>query len=138
MSSANAKRQLIKPAGTEPLYDNFHFSPATRVGDTIWVSGQVGIDANMVPASGMEAQARLAFQSLKTILDAAGASMEDIVEIMTFHLDLRGEMEAFVKVKDEFLPDRYPSWTAVGVTQLAMPELRVEIRAVAVIGCGAA
>ncbi len=138
MSLTQGKRQSIIPAGTEPLYDNFHFSPATRVGDMIWVSGQVGIDANFVPASGMEAQARLAFQSLKTILDAAGASMDDIVEIMSFHLDLRGEMDAFAKVKDEFLPDRYPSWTAVGVTQLAMPELRIEIRAVAVIGCGSA
>jgi len=41
-------------------------------------------------------------------------------------------------VKDRYLPDRYPSWTAVGVTQLALPGLLVEIRAVAVAGCGAA
>jgi enamine deaminase RidA (YjgF/YER057c/UK114 family) len=39
-------------------------------------------------------------------------------------------------VKDQYFPDRYPSWTAVGVTQLAMPELVVEVRAVAVAGCG--
>jgi enamine deaminase RidA (YjgF/YER057c/UK114 family) len=130
------QRRSITPASTESLYNNFHFAPATRVGDMIWVSGQVGIDANMVPGNGMEAQARLAFQSLKTILEAAGASMADIVELTTFHLDLRGEMKEFAKVKDAFLPDRYPSWTAVGVTQLAMPELRIEIRAVAVAGCG--
>lgn len=132
----SSQRQSINPPGTEAMYDAFHFSQATRVGDTIWVSGQVGIDAKMAPAEGMEAQARLAFQSLKAILEAAGASMADIVELMTFHIDLRGEMAAFVKVKDEFLPDRYPSWTAVGVTQLALPEFRVEVRAVAVAGCG--
>jgi len=137
MTTNSAPRQVIKPAGTEVLYDNFHFAPATRVGNMVWVSGQVGIDANLVPAEGMEAQARLAFQSLKAILEAAGASMADIVELITFHLDLRGEMPEFAKVKDEFLPDRYPSWSAVGVTQLAMPELRVEVRAVAVIGSGA-
>jgi enamine deaminase RidA (YjgF/YER057c/UK114 family) len=39
-------------------------------------------------------------------------------------------------VKDEFFPERFPSWTAVGVTQLAMPELCIEIRAVAVAGSG--
>jgi len=39
-------------------------------------------------------------------------------------------------VKDEYLPRNYPAWTAVGVTWLALPELRVEIRAVAVVGCG--
>lgn len=138
MTTNCAPRQVIKPAGTEILYDNFHFAPATRVGNMVWVSGQVGIDANMVPGDGMEAQARLAFQALKTVLEAAGARMADIVELITFHIDLRGEMEAFAKVKDEFLPDRYPSWSAVGVTQLAMPELRVEVRAVAVIGSGSA
>ena len=138
MINGAQRRQSINPPGTEAMYDALHFSQATRVGDLIWVSGQVGIDANMAPGEGMEAQARLAFRSLKTVLEAAGASMADIVELTTFHIDLRGEMRDFVKVKDEFLPDRYPSWTAVGVTQLALPELRVEIRAVAVAGCGAA
>jgi len=138
MTTNSAPRQVIKPAGTEILYDNFHFAPATRVGNMVWVSGQVGIDANMVPGDGMEAQARLAFEALKTALEAAGATMADIVELITFHIDLRGEIEDFAKVKDEFLPDRYPSWSAVGVTQLAMPELRVEVRAVAVIGSGSA
>lgn len=41
-----------------------------------------------------------------------------------------------MRVKDEFIPDRFPSWTAIGATQLALPELLVEVRAVAVVGCG--
>ena len=49
---------------------------------------------------------------------------------------LRGELEEFAKVKDEYLPRNYPAWTAVGVTQLALPELRIEVRAVAVAGSG--
>ena len=43
---APKQREIIKPPGTEALYDNYHFAPAIRVGDTIWLSGQVGIDAN--------------------------------------------------------------------------------------------
>jgi enamine deaminase RidA (YjgF/YER057c/UK114 family) len=104
------------------------------VGDTIWVSGQVGIDDALFPARGMTAQARLAFRGLKRALHAAGASLADVVELMTFHVDLRGEMEEFAQVKDEFFPRDYPAWTAVGVTQFALPELRIEIRAVAVAG----
>lgn len=130
------QRQIIKPAGTEVLYDHYHFAPATRVGDIIWLSGQVGIDANMAPGAGMEAQARLAFEAIGRTLAEAGASMADIVELVTFHRDLRGEMEAFTKVKDEFLPDHFPSWSAVGVTQLAAPEFKVEVRVVAVAGSG--
>ena len=130
------KRQIINTPATQAMYDTLHFAQATRVGDTIWVSGQVGIDETMTPGDGMDAQARLAFEGVKTVLEAAGASMADIVELTTFHTDLRGDMRAFSKVKDEYLPDRYPSWTAVGVTQLALPEFLVEIRAVAVAGSG--
>lgn len=119
------------------MYDAYHFSQATRAGDLIWVSGQVGIDAAMRPGHDIEAQARLAFENLQSVLAAAGADLADVVELTTFHTDLRGDMASFARVKDEFIPDRYPSWTAVGVTQLALPELLVEVRAVAVAGSGA-
>ena len=138
MNTQHQQRRPIIPAPVQAMYDAYHFAPATRVGDMIWVSGQVGIDAAMRPGAGMEAQARLAFEGLKTVLEAAGASLADVVELMTFHTDLRGDMPAFSKVKDAFFPDRYPSWTAVGVTQLALPAFLVEVRAVAVAGCGQA
>lgn len=134
------KRQMINPAPVKARqYDQMHFSSATRVGDMIWVSGQVGFDvATGRSGQGMAEQAQLLFQNLKGVLEEAGATMADIVEIMTFHTDLRGpDIREFVKVKDEFLPDRYPSWTAVGVTQLADPAFLVEVRAIAVAGCGA-
>ncbi|WP_427308658.1 RidA family protein [Cupriavidus sp. H39] len=131
-------RTSIIPPGAEALYDALHFSPATRVGDTIWVSGQVGIDATMRPAEGMEAQARLAFESLKGVLAAAGASLADVVELTTYHTSFRSELAGFTRVKDEYIPNRYPSWTAVGVAELALPGLCIEIQAVAVVGCGQA
>jgi enamine deaminase RidA (YjgF/YER057c/UK114 family) len=116
------------------MYEAYHFAPATRVGDLIWVSGQVGMDAEGRPGADMAAQARLAFEALKAVLAEAGASLADVVELTTFHTDLHGGMRAFAAVKDEFFPAPYPSWTAVGVAQLARPELVVEIRAVAVAG----
>jgi enamine deaminase RidA (YjgF/YER057c/UK114 family) len=130
-------KQTINTPATQAMYDNFHFAQATRVGDTIWVSGQVGIDEKMRPGKGLTEQARLAFTGLKTVLEAAGASLSDVVELVTFHIDLRGGSREFGAVKDAFFPSSYPSWSAVGVTQLAMPELLVEIRAVAVAGSGA-
>ncbi|WP_434664976.1 RidA family protein [Paraburkholderia sp. A3BS-1L] len=130
---------MINPPQNRETYDRFHYSAATRVGDMIWVSGQVGLDpATHTLGQGMEAQSRLAFENLKTVLAAAGATMADIVEIVTFHLDMHGsDIQAFVKIKDEYVPDRYPAWTAVGVTHLVNPDYLVEIRAVAVAHCGA-
>jgi enamine deaminase RidA (YjgF/YER057c/UK114 family) len=130
------RRQSIIPAPFQAFHDTYHFSPATRVGDTIWVSGQVGIDAEMKPGDGVKAQARLAFEALKAVLEAAGASLADVVELTTFHTDLQRDVAAFMAVKDEYIAPGYPSWTAVGVTELALPGLCIEIRAVAVAGCG--
>ncbi|PRX92200.1 enamine deaminase RidA (YjgF/YER057c/UK114 family) [Paraburkholderia sp. BL6669N2] len=134
--AVTTKRQSIVPPPFQAFYDAYHFSPATRVGDTIWVSGQVGVDADVKPAEGMQAQAQIAFECVKLVLEEAGASLADVVELTTFHTDLRGELEAFTTIKDQYFPSRYPSWTAVGVTQLALPGLCVEIRAVAVAGSG--
>ncbi|MDT4884741.1 RutC family protein YjgH [compost metagenome] len=90
----------------------------------------------MAPGKDIEEQAHLAFQALKHVLESAGATLADVVELMTFHTELQGDMQAFARVKDQYFPNRYPSWTAIGISQLALPELRVEIRAVAVAGCG--
>lgn len=131
-------REIINLPEAEYAYETFHFAQANKVGNTIWVSGQVGIDAEMNPADGMAEQARLAFLSLQAILAAAGATMADVVELTTFHTDLHSDMEAFMATKDAFFPDRYPAWTAIGVSQLAIPGLLVEVRATAVAGSGAA
>jgi len=124
-------RKLINPPGTEGMYDSWHFSQAVRAGDLVWVSGQVGIDENGI-GNGIEAQARAAFRNLVRVLAAAGASLRDVVELVTYHRAMQ-EMAAFAKVKDEFFPEDYPAWTAVGVTALALPELLIEIRATAAI-----
>jgi enamine deaminase RidA (YjgF/YER057c/UK114 family) len=134
--AASNRRQSIVPAPFQGHYDAYHFSPATRVGDMVWVSGQVGVDADMKPAQGMHAQARIAFECLKLVLEEAGASLADVVELTTFHTDLHGDIDAFIAVKDQYCPSRYPSWSAVGVTQLALPGLLIEIRAMAVAGSG--
>jgi enamine deaminase RidA (YjgF/YER057c/UK114 family) len=128
------RRQLINPAATRRMYDAHHFSQAVRVGDTIWVSGQVGLDEHQRPADGVCAQARIAFENLKGILEEAGATLSDVVELTTFHTDMHGEIAGFAAAKDAYFPNDYPCWTAVGVTELAVPGLCVEIRAVAVAG----
>lgn len=131
------KRRLINPAATQHDYDRFHFSQATAVGDIIWVSGQVGLDpATGLPASGMRAQATIAFERIRSTLAAAGASLVDVVDITSFHTDLRGEIGEFMAVKDQFIAADFPSWTAVGVTELAYPGAVVEIKITAVTGSG--
>jgi enamine deaminase RidA (YjgF/YER057c/UK114 family) len=137
MTSAETKNKqiLINPPGTEKIYERMQFPQAVKVGDTVWVSGQVGMDPKGVAGEGIEAQTRMAFQNLKRVLEAAGGGLDDIVELVTYHRSM-GDIGNFGKVKAEFITTNYPAWTAVGVTELAFPQLLVEIKATAVIGSG--
>ncbi len=126
---------LINPAGTEKIYERLQFSQAVRAQNMVWVSGQVGIDETGKAAESIEAQARAAFSNLSHVLEEAGTGLEDIVELVTYHTSMKG-IGKFLKVKAEFIPSDFPAWTAVGVTELVMPELLCEIRATAVIGGG--
>lgn len=129
------KQQYVNPRGTETLRDRFGFSQAVRVGETVWVSGQVGWDDECRAAEGIEAQSRLAFENLRRVLTEAGTGLGDVVDLVTFHRDM-AELEKFAKVKGEFLGRHCPAWTAIGTPALAFPELLVEVRAVAVVGSG--
>ncbi len=130
--TVDKKKQLINPPGTETIYESWKFSQAVKSGDTIWVSGQVGMNEKMEVGDGIEEQGRIAFQNLKYVLEAAGSSLDDIVELVTYHTSMK-DMKGFSKAKDEFISKDYPAWTAVGVTELVMPNLLVEIRATAII-----
>ncbi|MBD1588843.1 RidA family protein [Pseudomonas typographi] len=130
------KKEYIVPAGCEVLYNEWHFSPAVKVGNQVWLSGQVGVDKNLVPGVGMTEQAELLFANVKEVLEAAGATLEDIIEINTYHTDLRGESAEFSAVKDKYIPNNFPAWSAFEVTKLALDELLVEARIFAIIGCG--
>ncbi len=136
-AQSDRKKILVNPPGTEQIYSTWQFSQAVRVGATVWVSGQVGVDETMTPGEGIEAQARLAFKNLEAVLTEAGGSLADVVEIVTFHTSMQ-DIAEFAKVKSEFIPENYPAWTAVGVTELVMPDLLVEMKATAVIGSGSA
>jgi len=76
-------------------------------------------------------QVRQAFQTMEKSLVEAGLTFSDVIDMTTYHVGLRSHLEAFMKAKDEFIGEPYPSWTAVGVTELAVQGAMIEIRAIA-------
>jgi len=125
------ERESIVPGGMEAVYDDIHYSPAVRVGRTIYISGQIGRDEELTVVSDSEAQIVQAFENLKKVVEAAGATLNDIVDLTTFHTDMR-DLQLFMKVRDRYLTKDYPAWTAIGVSALGgVPGLIVEIKAVA-------
>jgi enamine deaminase RidA (YjgF/YER057c/UK114 family) len=125
------KSELVIPASQRAMYDRFHFAPATWSGDLLLCSGQIGIGADGRGIADPEQQFTAAFEAVKAILDEAGLGFGDVVEITTFHVGLMQHMGAFLRVKDRYLPEPYPAWTAIGVVELAVPGGLVEVRATA-------
>ena len=127
-----AERDMIIPPGMESLVERFHYAPAVRVGNTVYISGQLGRDENLQVIEGAEAQYTQAFENLKKVLEAADATLEHVVDLVTYHTDMRDIMH-FLEVKNRYFTQDYPCWTAIGTPALSMPGLLVEIKATAVL-----
>jgi enamine deaminase RidA (YjgF/YER057c/UK114 family) len=123
-------REAIFPADRHALYEAHGYSAAIRSGDLLFVSGQVGSRPDGSPEPDYTQQVELAFDNLKAVLAAAGATLDDIIDVTSFHTDPQRQFEPFMAVKSRhFTTKPYPSWTAIGVNWLAGFDL--EIKAIA-------
>jgi enamine deaminase RidA (YjgF/YER057c/UK114 family) len=129
-----ANRRLIVPAGLELLVERYRYAPGVLVGDTLYVSGQVGRDAQLNVLTDKRAQFEQAFRNLGRVLHAADMDFSDIVELETWMLDFQGDLPLLLEVKNRFLGDTVPAWTCFGVAGFSMPGLLLEVKATAVRG----
>ncbi len=114
-----AKRNAVFPEGREHLYDNFGYSAAVRSGNFLFVSGQVGSDGDGSPIDDPQTQFTQAFENLKSVLAAANCTLDDIVDVTSFHIDPDKYMAPFMAAKQAVFGTKpYPCWTALGVTWL--------------------
>ena len=127
-------RTLIIPPGLEAVYHKFHYAPGLLIGDTLYVSGQVGRDAALNVVEGAEAQFLQAFENVKAVLEAAGAGFDDVVELETWFAEGMTDLVLFMAVKDRYFASRYPTWTGFAVKGFSMPGIMVEIKCTAVLG----
>jgi reactive intermediate/imine deaminase len=109
------------------------YSQAVRVGDTVYMSGQIGLDpASMQMVDGIDAQIVRVFENLKAVAEAAGGSLADVVKLNVFLTDLAN----FARVNEtmaKYFSEPFPARAAVGVKELPRGAL-VEADAVMFIG----
>ena len=120
------ERQPVIPPGVAP---NPNLSPGVRVGDMLYVSGHVGVDANGNAAEGCEAQSRQVMANIRGVVEAAGGRMEDVAKITCFLTNM-DDYAAYAKVRLETWPANPPASSTVGVSTLVRPELLVEVEAI--------
>jgi len=110
-------------------------TPALKVGDTIYVSGQVPVDASgQIAGSDATAQTAQVLANLEEQLLAAGATRADVVKTLVILTNVKRDFAAMNAVYADFFPDPKPARSTIGA-ELAIDVL-VEIEAVAIIGAG--
>ncbi len=125
-------RDVVFPQEKQANYDAYGYSAAVRSGGFLFLSGQVGVDGAGTAIAEPAAQFEQAFANLKDVLAAAECTLDDIVDITSFHVDMYDHFEAFASAKQRAFPKPpFPNWTAIGVVNLADPGLLLEIKAIA-------
>jgi enamine deaminase RidA (YjgF/YER057c/UK114 family) len=128
------QKAVVIPKGMENYYDQFHFAPAVKDGNRLYCSGVIGTGADGKPPADPETQFTQAFEMLKSVLTTAGVSFSEVIEMTTFHVGLQTHLPTFMKVKDRYMQAPYPAWTAIGITELALPGGLVEVKVIARLG----
>lgn len=95
------------------------YSQAVRVGETVYLSGQIPLDPETMElvAGGMEAQIRRVFDNLAAVASAAGGSLDDVVKLSVFLVDLT-HFPLVNQVMAEYFREPYPARAAIGVAAL--------------------
>jgi len=117
-----------------PWEKEYGYAQAVKVGDTIYLSGQVSHDdkGTIVGRGDMEAQMRQAYANIQKVLAQYGATMDNVVDEVLFVTDMDAAFSAAVKCREEvFSGTPVVASTIVQIQRLAFPELMIEIRCVA-------
>ena len=127
-------KQIIRPEGLSDPGPTRAYSHGVRVGNLLFLAGQMGHDAEPRPAVGrFELQTRRVFERMRVILEAAGGSLDDLVTMTVFVTDIRHGDE-FVRLRGEILQRDFPASALIGVSHLANPDALLEIQAIAALG----
>ena len=119
------KREIISTAGAPQAIGIY--SQAVRVGEFVYLSGQVPLDpgTGQLVSDEIEAQVRRVFENLKAVAEAAGCTLDDAVRFTVFMTDL-GAFPTVNRVMSEYLREPYPTRSTVGIA--ALPRgARIEI-----------
>jgi 2-iminobutanoate/2-iminopropanoate deaminase len=111
-----------------------HYVRVDNPGSLIFLSGQLSRDSEgkLVGAGDMAEQTRQCIRNMRTVLEAAGGTLDDIVSIVVYTTDVR-QFKEIVAARMEFFKDKLPTSTIVEVNHLADPGLLIEFQAIAAL-----
>ena len=111
------------------------WSNAIRAGEFLFISGQVSRsnDGKTIEGKGEYEQSKIIFTKIKSLVEAAGGTTDDVVKVTIYVVNIRQNTEVW-RARQEFFKGDFPASTLVQVAALGTPEVLVEIEAVAHVG----
>ncbi len=124
-------KELITPAN---VHRPRGYSHAFKCGNTVYVAGQIAFDeeGRLVGEGDVVAQTERAYENLKRVLEAAGASISDIVEMHIYTMDLEG-FNKTAEIRRRYFAKHFPATTLLVVKGLDEPGTLIEVEATAVV-----
>ncbi|QBQ99042.1 RidA family protein [Paraburkholderia pallida] len=117
--------------GSNRIFDLFQYSPAVTANGLVFIAGQIGLRADGTIPQDPKEQIDVAFRRIEAVLEHLGLDFTDVVELVTYHVDVGSQLAVFREVKERYIRSDFPAWTILGIAALARPELIVEIKVVA-------
>jgi enamine deaminase RidA (YjgF/YER057c/UK114 family) len=115
----------------------FDHAQAAVWNDRLELAGQGGWDDDFGFPTALVEEIAQAFRNVDAILQLAGASWDQVIGVVSYHVDLEGQQDLVNQTMGQqfqhYMPDAWPTWTCLGVAALGSPRMRVEIRASAVL-----
>jgi len=113
------------------------WSNCLRVGNQVFIAGMTARSAefDQIDGAGAYEQARVIFTKIKHLIEAAGGTMADVVKVNVFVTEI-GQRQEVWRARREFFTGNFPVSTLVEVSALALPDMEVEVEAVAILGAG--
>ena len=113
------------------------WSNCLRIGDQVFIAGMTARSAEFdsIDGAGVYGQARIIFTKIKFLIEAAGGTMANVVKVNIFVTDIDQRQEVW-RARREFFTGDFPVSTLVEISALALPEMEVEVEAVAILDTG--
>ncbi len=126
-------KQIINPSSM-PKPSGYSYA-VKRTGTPVFIAGQVAIDnaGKIIGEGDAAAQAEQVFQNLRTVVEASGGTMDDIVKLTIFVTDAAFRSAVVAARQRHFKDGQYPASTYLVISALALPQFLVEIEAVAIV-----
>jgi reactive intermediate/imine deaminase len=135
LAAASVDGQALQRINPPGLSTPTTYSHIVRVGNTLYIAGQVGADAQgKVVGPGMVEQVEQVLENLQLALKSQGADFSHVVKITIYTTDVEAFRDpAAATVRAKYFGGHAPTSTLVGISRLASPEYKVEIEAIAVV-----